>query len=1046
MKLTEISIKRPVFATVIILALVVLGLVSYTKLNVDQYPSVEIPVVAVTVVYPGASPDQVETKITQEVEDAVSVVAGVEHVTSTVSEGVSATVIQFTTETNPDTAAQEVRDKLGALQATLPQDAKTPVISRFDPSDTPIMSVALTGNMSQHDLTVLAEDVLAKRLKAVNGVAAADSKGGVDREIQILLDSRQMSAYNLTIPEVLNGLRTENVDSPGGKVTNGQWETNLRTAASVSTVNQFLNIPVGQRDGVQLYVKNIADVKDTTQEVSTITKVNGQAALGLDIMKQSGSNTVKVAEEIKSQLESIKKELPAGVDLVVIRDNSKTIEESVEDVQFNLIVGGVLSIAVIFLFLGNWRSTVIAGIAIPVSVITAFAAMKLLNFSLNTLSLLALSLAVGLLIDDAIVVIENIVRHLEMGKDKVTAALEGTSEIGLAVMATTFTLVAVFVPVGMMNGMVGQFFKEFGITVAASVLVSLFVAITLTPMLSAKYLNHEEMKNDSKLGKAWHAFNAKFDEWTSHYGKFLRIALAKRRTVVLVAVGLFIGSLSLLPLLGSTFVPDADNGEFTVKAVVDPGMSAAAAGSMADEMEKMIHSIPNVTMTYSVADAQEITILTKLTPKNERNVSDVALIEQARQMLSDIPGADISVSKQSGLSGDKPVSLVIQGPSLEVLSDIAEQVQSAVASVPGAIEVSSSYEEGKPDAQIIVNRDRAADLGISAASIADTLQTMFNGTLVTQYKEGDDSYDVRVIQDPSSRRALSDISNVYLASTARSKGGQPVMVPLSQVTDTVYATSPAQIKRYDGQQQITISANLKGITIGEFNKEFNKKAVGIEMPDGYKFIATGQAKSMDDAFSSMILALGMAVLFVFFVLAAQFESYLEPLAIMIALPLAVIGAIGGLLIMGSDLSIMSLIGIIMLMGLVTKNAILLIDFAKQRRAQGMERTEALVQAAIQRTRPIIMTTVAMIAGMIPLALGIGPGAETRAPMAHAIIGGLVTSTVLTLIVVPIVYTIFDDLQNGKFKLFKIGKKTKKTEKTNAASEVSAKEESFVVEA
>ncbi|WP_371381330.1 efflux RND transporter permease subunit [Sporomusa aerivorans] len=1025
MKLTEISIKRPVFATVIILALVVLGLVSYTGLNVDQYPSMEMPVVAVTVLYPGAAPEQVESKVTQKVEDAVSVVAGVDHVTSTASEGMSTTVIQFTMETNADAAAQEVRDKLGGLQATLPDDAKAPVISRFDPSDTPIMSLALAGNISQRELTVLAEDVLVKRLKAINGVAAADIKGGLDRELQIQLDGQQMSAYGLTIPEVLNSLRNENVDVPGGKVTDGQRKTDLRAVGSITAVDQFLSLPVGQRDGVTLYVKNIADVKDTTQEISTFTKVNGQAALGVDIMKQSGGNTVKVVDNIKGQLESIKRDLPPGVDLVVVRDNSKTIKESVEDVEFNLLVGGVLAVAIVFLFLGNWRSTIIAGIAIPVSVITSFAAMKLLNFSLNTMSLLALSLAVGLLIDDAIVVIENIVRHLEMGKDKFTAAMEGTAEIGLAVMATTFTLVAVFLPVGMMSGIVGQFFKEFGITVAASVLVSLFVAITLTPMLSAKYLSHVEVKGDSRIGRAWEAFNSKFDKLTSRYGEFLRLALTKRRTVILVAVGLFIGSLGLIPFLGSTFVPDADNAEFTVKAVVDPGMTVEAVGRMADEMDQTIRGIPEVTMTYSVANAKDITILTKLTPKNQRNVSDTAIIEDVRRKLSDLPGAEISVSKQSGVSSGKPVSLVIQGASLDTLSEIAEQVQLAVASVPGAVEVSSSYEAGNPDAQVIVNRDRAVDLGISSASIADTLQTMFNGKIVTQYKEGEDSYDVRVIQDPEKRRDLSDLNSVYLAGSARSATGQAVMVPLSQVTDTVYATSPAQIKRYDNQQQITISANLNGITLGEFNKAFNKKAADIKMPDGYKFVATGQAKSMSDAFSSMILALGMAVLFVFFVLAAQFESYLEPFAIMIALPLAVIGALGGLLIMGSDLSIISLIGIIMLMGLVTKNAILLIDFAKQRRAEGMERSEALVQAAVQRMRPIIMTTTAMIAGMIPLALGIGPGAEARAPMAHAIIGGLVTSTILTLVVVPVVYTIFDDLQNGKFKLLKIGKRTKR---------------------
>ncbi|WP_373325555.1 efflux RND transporter permease subunit [Sporomusa paucivorans] len=1022
MKLTEISIKRPVFATVIILALVVIGMVSYMSLDVDQYPSVEIPVVAVQVLYPGAAPEQVESKITKEVEDVVGVVAGVDHIMSTVSEGVSTTIIQFTMDTNADSAAQSVRDKLGTLQAKLPDEAKTPTVLRFDPDDTPIMSIALTGNLSQRELTVLAEDLLEKRLQAVNGVAAVELKGALEREIQIHLDNNQMSAYGLTIPEVLNSLRNENIDSPGGKITDGQRKTDLRAVGKINETSQFLTVPVASRGGVQLYLKNIADVKDTTAEVETLTKVNGTPALGIDIMKQSGSNTVKTVAVVKKELETIKKELPSGVDLVVVRDNSKTIEESVEDVQFNLVVGGVLAVAIVFLFLGNWRSTIISGITIPVSVIASFVVMKVLGFSLNTMSLLALSLAVGLLIDDAIVVIENIVRHLEMGKDKMTAAMEGTAEIGLAVMATTFTLVAVFLPVGMMSGIVGQFFKEFGITVAASVLVSLFVAFTLTPMLSSKYLNHASIKGTGKLSQAWLTWNGKFDELTAKYGEFLRQALGHRGKVLLAAAVLFVGSLLLTPLLGTTFVPDADNGEFTVTATVDPGMSVAAVGDMADAMSQIIGAIPEVEMTYSVANTREISIFSQLVPKSERSISDNDIIAGLRQQLKDIPGADISVMKQSGLSGGKPVSLVIQGQSLETLAVIAEQVQQAVAGIPGAVEVSSSYEPGNPDAQFIVNRDRAADLGISSASIADTLQTMFNGKVVTQYKDGDDSHDVRVILDPEERRSLGNVNKVYLSGTARDEAGQAVMVPVSQVTDTVYATSPAQIKRYDNQQQITISANLSGITLGEFNSAFEKKAAEIDMPEGYQFVATGQTESMNDVFSSMVLALGMAVLFIFFVLAAQFESYLDPFSIMLALPLAIIGAIIGLLVMGSELSMMSLIGIIMLMGLVTKNAILLVDFAKQRREQGVERNQALVEAAIQRMRPIIMTTAAMIFGMLPLALGIGPGAEARAPMAHAIIGGLVTSTILTLVVVPVVYTIFDDIQQGKFSLKKVFRK------------------------
>ncbi|MBP2637278.1 MAG: acriflavin resistance protein [Firmicutes bacterium] len=1022
MKLTEISVKRPVFATVMILALVVLGLVSYISLPVDQYPNVEMPVVAVTVQYSGAAPEQVEAKVTKEIEEAVSEVAGVDHVTSTISEGVSTTVIQFTMETNADAAAQNVRDKLGGVQANLPDGAKAPIIARFDPADTPIISIAVTGDVSQRELTVLAEDVITKRLKAVNGVASVDVKGGLDREIQIRLDSNQMSAYSLTIPEVLNSLRNENIDSPGGKVTDGRRETDLRAVGSIKEPNQFLNIAVGQRDGVTLYVKNIAAIKDTTEEVATITKLNDKPALGLDIMKQSGSNTVQVVGNVKKQLDSIKKDLPPGIDLVVVRDNSKTIKESVEDVEFNLITGGILAVAIVFLFLGNWRSTIISGIAIPVSVIAAFLVMKALNFTLNTMSLLALSLAVGLLIDDAIVVIENIVRHLEMGKDKVSAALDGTAEIGLAVMATTFSLVAVFLPVGMMNGIVGQFFKEFGITVAASVLVSLFVAFTLTPMLSAKYLKHAEIKNTGRLGAAWHKWNAKFDELTCRYGEFLRQALGQRRKVMLVAAGLFIGSLTLLPLLGATFIPDADNGEFTVTAVVDPGMSVSAASEITDSMLGIIRNLPEVKQTYSVATARNINIMAELSPKKQRHRSDQQIIDELRHKLGDIAGVEISIAKKSGMSSGKPVSLVVQGTSLETLAELAEQVEEVVKSIPGAVEVSSSYEAGNPDAQLVVNHDRAADSGISTASIADALQTMFNGKVVTQYKEGDDSYDVRVILNPDERRSLADVNKVYLSGTARDKSGKVVMIPLSQVTDTVYATSPAQIKRYDNQQQITISANLSGITLGEFNTAFKNKIAAVTMPEGYKFVATGQTQSMNDAFTSMSLALSMAVLFIFFVLAAQFESYLDPFAIMLALPLAIIGAIAGLLLMGSQLSVMSLIGIIMLMGLVTKNAILLVDCAKQLRAQGVERNQALVEAATQRMRPIIMTTAAMIVGMIPLALGIGPGAEARAPMAHAIIGGLITSTILTLIVVPVVYTLFDDIQQRKFSIKKLVKR------------------------
>ncbi|WP_110955373.1 efflux RND transporter permease subunit [Anaerosinus massiliensis] len=1017
MKITDISLKRPVFATVTILALVVLGLFSYISLNVDEYPNVEIPVVAVTVSYPGASPEQVKSKVTQKVEETVSVIAGVDHITSTVHEGNSTTVIQFTMETSAATAAQDVRDKVGRLQGDFPDDAEAPVVTRYDPSETPIASIALTGNISQRELTVIAQDTVADRLESINGVAAVNVQGGLDREIQIYMDSNKLAAYGLTIPEVTNSLRSENMETPGGKVTDGTRETSLRTMGSLATPQEILDLPLVRRDGVQLFVKNIASVEDTTKSVASITKLNGSPAIGLDIMKQSGSNTVEVASHVKKELEAMKKDLPSGVEISLVRDNSKNINESIHDVLFNLVFGGVLAVAIVFLFLGNWRSTMIAAIAIPTSIITSFLAMKALNFTLNTMSLLALSLAVGLLIDDAIVVIENIVRHLEMGKDKFKAASEGTDEIGLAVTATTLTLVAVFLPVGMMTGVVGQFFKEFGITIAVSVLVSLLVAFTLTPMLSSKYLDHSSKTSSTgRIKRLWDTFNDKFNQATKRYGEFLAYALGHRSKVMLIVGALFVGSLALTPLLGSTFIPDSDSGEITISANVDPGMSVQAVGMIADNMDQVIRTLPEVTTTYSNTDSRSINILTKLTEKGERKRSDNAIIVELREKLDGIPGAQVSVSKKSGMSSGKPISLVIQGPSLDTLADIAEQVEAMMMTTSGAVDITSSHEAGNPDVQIIVNRDQASDLGVSTSSISGTLQTMFNGTVVSEFKEDDDAYDIRLILAPGDRKDLSDVNHIYLASSNRDRNGQTIMVPLSQITETVYATSPTQIKRYDRQDQITISANLRdGVTLGEFNKELDKKLGTIQLPEGYQFVTTGQSEQMSDAFTGIVVALALAVLFIFFVLAAQFESYIDPFSIMLALPLAIIGAILGLVIAGSTISMMSLIGVIMLMGLVTKNAILLIDFAKQSMEKGVERNQALVDAALVRMRPIMMTTLAMIFGMLPLALGVGPGAETRAPMAHAIIGGLVTSTILTLVVVPVVYTLLDDIKTKNFR-------------------------------
>lgn len=1012
MILTDISLKRPVFATVTILAMVVLGLVSYLTLNLDEWPDVEFPFVTVQVVYKGAAPEQVDSKIIQKVEEAVSSISGVKHIYSTAKEGVAVTTVEFSLETIPNIAAQDVRDKMGRIRGDLPQDAEEPIIMRFNPAEDPVVTLAIASDrLDVRELTTLVNDVIKRRLETVNGVGAVNVYGERKREIHINLDRDKVAAYNLSIPEIMDNVRGENMEVPGGKLTNGNKEVSLRTVGNLTTAEQFLQVPIGRHDGAQLYVGHVGTVSDTTEEVTTIARFNGQPSVSLEIMKQSGSNTVKVVKDVKKTLAALQKELPPGVNVTLVRDGSTKVNEAVNDVLFNLIIGGVLAVLIVFVFLGNWRSTLISAIAIPASIISTFFVMKLLNFSLNTMSLLALSLAVGILIDDAIVVIENIVRHMEMGKDKMTAAAEATQEIGLAVTATTLTLVAVFVPVGMMTGIVGQFFKQFGITVAFAVLVSLFIAFTLTPMLSAGFLDVAHGQKPNLLGRALNWFNAHFDNLTERYTGVLAKVLRHRWKVIAMALLLFVGSLGLAGGLGSNFLPKADETDLNIEADIDAGLSPEGADAVAQKMDAIIRGMPEVTMAYSVAKPEKINFFVKMKDKHQRKRSGNEIMADMRQQFAALPGVRASIIQNSGIKPEKPVQVVMRGESLDKLEEIAQEAQRMMEAMPGAVEVTSTYKPGTPDAQIQIRRAQAADLGVSTSNIADTLRTMYNGTVVSQFKDGDDRYDVRVQLDSKDRKQIGDVSGIFLAGRYKDDRDKTVMVPLSQVTELVYATSPSEIRRYDREKEIRLTANLSGTSLGEFNKALFAKLKTIPMPPGYGFVATGEAERMDDTFVSMVLAMFLAVAFIFFILAAQFESYIDPFAIMLSLPLAIIGAILGLIVFRSDLSLMSMIGIIMLMGLVTKNAILLVDFAKQRMAQGVARDTALVEAARIRMRPIMMTTAAMVFGMAPLAVGFGPGAEGRAPMAHAIIGGLVVSTLLTLVVIPVVYSLLDDAKH-----------------------------------
>ena len=1009
MFLTNLSLKRPVLATVSILALVALGLFSYLQLAINDWPEVDFPFVAVTIVQPGASPEQMEANVAVKVEEAIGQIAGVKHIYAETRENVAMVWAEFTVETNSQIAAQDVRDKLASIRNQLPQDINEPVISRYDPTQAPIMTLAVTGDGSLLERSQLVENIIKPRLETTSGVGMVEVSGDEQREIHIDMDIDKLSAYAISPAEVAAALQQENMDVPAGNLNSEDRTVSVRTAGEISSLKEFSDLPVAHRGGILIKLTDIATVKDSVKTPESRAFYQGQPVIGLNIVKQSGINTVQLADDIRAAINRLNQDLPAGVEINVVRDNSVRVRAAVNSVLITLFEGSILAVLTVFLFLRNWRSTLIGALAIPTSIITTFLMIWFMGFSLNTMSLMALSLSVGLLIDDAIVVIENIVRHMHLGKTPLEAAREATAEIGLAVMATTFTVIAVFLPVGMMTGMVGQFFKQFGLTVIFSVFVSLLVSFTLVPLLGSRYLKEGEDQYRGVIGKILTAFDQGFEWFKSQYLLLLDAALAHRLKTLAVAGVLFVGSLFVIPFMGSSFVPNSDFGEFSVLLDLDAGITLDSAAQVAAAADQIISRHPQVLSTYVSTSAENARIFVQLTDKSQRKASMEDIAAEMRQQLQTQPGFSASMLFNTAIAETYAWEYRIQGDDIELMAEYAAKAQGILESIPGVVDVSNSYREGSPETRLEVDRQRAADLGISTGYIGDTLYTLFTGRVVSQYKEGGEEIDVRLQLNESQRRSLSDLSRVYLPT---SNGN----IALSQVTEQVFSTSPRSIDRFDRSREIALIGNLRGISLGDFNKQFAQRMEEeLKLPDGYRVYAGGDAESMADTFDSLGLALVIGILFIFFILAAQFESYIDPFSIMFSLPLAIVGAILGLFLMGSDLSLVSMIGVILLMGLVTKNAILLIDFTKQARARGVERNQALREAAATRLRPILMTTTAMILGMVPVAMSLGAGAEWRAPMAHATIGGLITSTLLTLVVVPVIYTLFDDLTHWRKK-------------------------------
>jgi HAE1 family hydrophobic/amphiphilic exporter-1 len=846
--------------------------------------------------------------------------------------------------------------------------------------------------------------------------------GGAEREIQVQIDAAKLQSYNLSIQEVIQSLAAANIEVPAGNLIQGPRQLLLRTMGKFTQVKDFAHVVVASPGGKAVYLADVANIVDGIKEQTSLSRVNSRTAVGLNILRQSGSNTVRVAEAIQQQLARIEQELPADIHLTVARDNSTFIRDSVRDVIFDILYGGLLAVIVVYFFLANMRPTLISGIALPTSIIASFIVMYALNFTLNIITLLALSLAVGLLIDDAIVVIENIYRHMQKGATAIEAAKAATSEIGLAVMATTFTIVAVFVPVAFMPGIIGRFFYQFGITVSVSVLVSLFVAFTLTPMLSSRWLKEEDeklSKDGHLLHKALYYFNHFFEYLSLKYQNAIGWSLRHRKTVVTAATVIFLSSFFIIKFLGTSFFPTSDQGEFTVTVNSAPGSSLAQTSQICSQAEAVVQQRSEVLLTLTTIGAgnDPVTrgnILVKLVKKDKREKGVEQIMKELRQQLAGIPGAHINFQIQSGVAGNnKPVIMSVRGDDMNTLNQLANKVEGIVRTTPGAVDIENSLEISKPEVRITIDRDKASDLGINVGLIATTARAMVDGYVATKFQEGDEQYDVRVRLAEQDRTTLENVNNLTIKSNKDGAPFQKLMVPVSYVADIRQGTGPSRINRFDRQREIRIDANLSERQLGEVLADIQKRTRKMSLPAGYGIDVVGQGQMQAESFGNILLALALAIIFVYIVLAAQFESYLYPFAIMLALPMSLIGAVFALLVWKSALSMMSMIGIIMLMGLVTKNGILLVDYANVLRDRGLPRSEALIQAGATRLRPILMTTFAMIFGMVPVAFALGEGSEFRAPMGQAVIGGLITSTLLTLFIVPVVYSIIDDISSSR---------------------------------
>ena len=1012
-KLAEVCVRRPVFATMVVAAITVVGAVSFFTLGVDRYPRVETPVVSVSTSNPGATPESVETEITDRIEAAVNTVAGIDELRSTSREGSSRVTITFDLSKNPDVAAQEVRAKVDPVMRDLPETADPPVVQKQDPDSQPIMLFSISAPMSAVELTTYIEQNVQKRIESVNGVGEVVLYGSRRREVQVKIDPDRLSAYSLSTTDVATALRAQNLELPGGRLEQGTRELSVRTVGRLRRPADFEDLVIATRGNTPIRIRDIGAVEDAGATPSSVSTLNGRPAISVAIRKQSGVNTVALAEGIKARMAEIQQTLPPSFQVRLVRDDSEFIEAALSAIEEHLILGGIFAAIIVLIFLRNFRSTLIAALAIPTSIIGAFSVMAALGFTMNQMTMLALTLMVGIVIDDAIVVLENIYRFVdEKGMSPFQAAIEGTREIGLAVMATTMSLLAVFLPVGFLGGIVGRFMSSFGLTAAAAIAVSLIVSFTLTPMLAARWI--KPVDADHEPDESRRGFYRHIDRV---YTRMLEWSMAHRWVIVVTCAIVIASVYPLYRASGVNFTPVEDESRFQVSFRLPVGSSIAATQSLIERLAREVREqVPGVSDVQAMvgfggggpSGSNGGSMFVRLKPIDQREHSQQELMNMVRRMTQPYrQSAVISVQGTSGLSfaGGRGAAIqyALVGPDLQKLDEYTTKATELMDANPALVDVDRSYQPGLPELRIDIDRKRAADLGVRVQDISQTVNALIAGQEVTTYNAASDQYEVVLKAQDSFRRTPDSIA----AATVRTSSGE--LVQLRNLVTFDEGAGPASIDRLNRQRQITISANpTPGISQAEAQLALEQTFASLDMAPGYRLVTSGQSRELSRAAYYFGIAFALSFIFMYMVLAAQFESFIHPVTILLTLPLAVPFGLLASLLFGQQLNIYSALGVLLLFGIVKKNAILQIDHTIGLRAKGLPRYAAIIQANRDRLRPILMTTLALVAGMLPLVFGTGPGAETNRSIGVLVAGGQTLCLLLTLLAVPVFYSLFED--------------------------------------